>query len=112
MRASGQDDLADRYQRIHDPALGLFDSSSLSRNPDERRKQLAERRAKIKEIMGGAQTVVIGGQFQQPAAAPAAAPAPDPGAVADALTKLAGLRDRGLLTDDEFQSQKRKLLGE
>jgi hypothetical protein len=29
---------------------------------------------------------------------------------ADQLHKLADLRDRGLLTDDEFQSEKRKLL--
>ena len=31
--------------------------------------------------------------------------------VADQLTKLADLRDRGVLTDDEFEAQKAKLLG-
>jgi len=31
--------------------------------------------------------------------------------VADQLTKLAGLRDSGVLTDEEFLSQKRKILG-
>ncbi len=45
---------------------------------------------------------VIGG-------APAAAPAAKPDVV-DQLTKLADLRDRGVLTDDEFQAQKAKLL--
>jgi hypothetical protein len=32
--------------------------------------------------------------------------------VADELTKLAGLRDRGALTDAEFQAQKTKLLAQ
>lgn len=65
--------------------------------------------AKIKELMAGmgiaAPNVVMGGQ---PAAA---GPASDPAATADALTKLADLRDRGVLTDAEFQAQKNKLLG-
>jgi Short C-terminal domain len=34
--------------------------------------------------------------------------APDP---ADRLVRLAGLRDRGVLTEDEFSSQKAKILG-
>ncbi|MCH8129846.1 MAG: SHOCT domain-containing protein [Acidobacteria bacterium] len=36
------------------------------------------------------------------------APSPD---LADQLTKLAGLRDDGVLTEDEFQREKDKLLG-
>ena len=32
--------------------------------------------------------------------------------LADQLTKLAGLRDDGVLTEDEFQREKDKLLGE
>ena len=40
------------------------------------------------------------------AAAPASAPD-----VADQLQKLADLRDRGVLTESEFQQQKAKLLG-
>lgn len=39
---------------------------------------------------------------------PAAAPVPD---VADELTKLADLRDRGALTDAEFEAQEANLLG-
>ncbi|GMQ85411.1 MAG: hypothetical protein BMS9Abin07_0977 [Acidimicrobiia bacterium] len=41
-------------------------------------------------------------------AAPGSGPPPD---LADQLTKLAGLRDDGVLTDDEFQREKDKLLG-
>jgi hypothetical protein len=36
----------------------------------------------------------------------------DAATTADALTKLADLHDRGVLTDDEFEVQKQKLLGE
>jgi hypothetical protein len=44
--------------------------------------------------------------------APVAAPAAlDGRLVADELTKLAGLRDAGVLTEDEFAAQKAKLLG-
>ena len=47
------------------------------------------------------------------AQAPAATtPAVDPSnLIADELAKLAKLRDSGVLTDDEFASQKAKLLG-
>jgi hypothetical protein len=45
-------------------------------------------------------------QYAQPA--PAAAPAaPDP---IEQLTKLAELKDQGILTDAEFQAQKAKIL--
>ena len=50
---------------------------------------------------------------QQPAAAapppPAAAPPADD--TIEQLTKLAGLRDAGVLTDAEFTAAKQKLLG-
>ena len=36
---------------------------------------------------------------------------PPVASISDELEKLAGLRDRGILTDEEFQQQKRKLLG-
>jgi hypothetical protein len=77
-----------------------------------------QKRAKIMELMAG-----MG--IQVPSAMVAGQPAPmggssgsatfggssDPGKTADALSKLADLRDRGVLTDDEFQAQKKKLLG-
>ena len=49
----------------------------------------------------GMPNVLIGG-------VPAAAAAPDP---ADEIAKLADLRDRGALTDAEFEAQKKKILG-
>ena len=38
-------------------------------------------------------------------------PAPSRGDIADQLERLEGLRDRGALTDEEFEQQKRRLLG-
>lgn len=46
-----------------------------------------------------------------PPAAVATAPPSAPVDVADQLTKLAALRDQGILTDEEFTAQKVKLLG-
>jgi Short C-terminal domain len=46
-------------------------------------------------------------QYAQPAPAPAPAPAPDP---IEQLTKLAELKNQGILTDAEFQAQKAKIL--
>jgi hypothetical protein len=51
--------------------------------------------------------IFIGGQSLPDLMAQSAAPA-DP---ADQLTKLADLRDRGVLTDEEFAAQKAKILG-
>jgi len=55
----------------------------------------------------------------QPAAGPSAAPAPPPNATAPAapnvtteLERLADLRSRGVLTEEEFQAQKAKILGQ
>jgi hypothetical protein len=44
-------------------------------------------------------------QYAQPAPAPAAAPDP-----IEQLTKLAELKNQGILTDAEFQAQKAKIL--
>jgi L-fucose isomerase-like protein len=48
-----------------------------------------------------------------PAAAPAAAPAPAEAAPSylDELEKLAGLRDQGIISDEDFEAKKRQLLG-
>ena len=56
------------------------------------------------------------GAPMQPPAAPPVVPAPAPPSepkadLADQLRKLADLRDAGVLTDEEFSSQKAKLLG-
>jgi hypothetical protein len=69
-----------------------------------------EKRARIMELslsMGAApRTMFAGGQVVQGDVASG------PGADLDALAKLADLRDRGVLTHEEFEAQKRKLLGE
>jgi hypothetical protein len=46
-----------------------------------------------------------------PAPKPTVPPPAAPVSVADELKKLAGLKDAGLLTDEEFAGQKAKLLG-
>jgi hypothetical protein len=46
-------------------------------------------------------------QYAQPAPAPAAAPAPDP---IEQLQRLADLKSQGILTEEEFQAQKAKIL--
>ena len=49
--------------------------------------------------------------LRRPPPPPAAAPAPAPQVdMMDQLTKLGDLRDRGILTDDEFAAQKAKIL--
>jgi hypothetical protein len=55
------------------------------------------------------------GPMSEPAPAPAAAPAPsapaDPGSqLASTLESLAGLRDKGLITPEEYEAKKRDLL--
>ena len=49
-------------------------------------------------------------QYQQapPAPAPAPAPASDP---IDQLERLATMKAQGILTDEEFQTQKQRILG-
>ena len=96
MREIMAGDSAQRDEQIH--AIG-FDPSV---PPDQKA-------AKIRELMTGmgvpAANMVSG---SRPVASDGSA---DAEAIADALTKLAALRDRGLLTDAEFQAQKTKLLG-
>lgn len=50
-------------------------------------------------------------EAQQAASAPAAAPAPAQDDMVAQLEKLAGLKDQGILTQEEFDAQKQKLLG-
>ena len=97
-------DAEERVKQIRE----LQRTDNLSNDPDERRQQLEERAAQIKQITCALSTpanVLVGGQPMQTGGAPG------PTAIADALTKLADLRDRGALTDEEFQAQKQKLLG-
>jgi hypothetical protein len=128
MRSRGQNEVADRYQEVFDAGL----TTKWSNDPVELRKQIAERRTKIQAIMAGdgpaAQQRLVSDamstysdqyeqlkrQFTVPGVPASGQPAQadDAAATADALTKLADLHDRGVLTDDEFAAQKKKLLGE
>jgi hypothetical protein len=84
--------------------------SNFSRDPAKR----AEQREKVKQMMADAQAahgvaptnLIVGGQPVYPGQLGGGSSA------ADQLTKLADLRDRGVLSDAEFETQKRKLLGE
>jgi hypothetical protein len=49
--------------------------------------------------------------FPTPAPPVPAPPAPVPASAADELLKLAELRDRGVLSDEEFQAEKQRVLG-
>jgi hypothetical protein len=97
---------ADGLQQVL--ASGML--TKFSRDPAKR----AEQRQQIKQIMAGAQAahgvrptnLIVGGQ---PVYGGQAGGAPS---AADQLTKLADLRDRGVLSDAEFEQQKQKLLGE
>jgi len=102
MRAIMAGDAQERVAQIRE----LQRTDNLSNDPQERAQQLEERRPQIKQIATALSTptVLAGGQ-------PVASGAPDSTAIVDALSKLADLRDRGALTDAEFQAQKQKLLG-
>ena len=58
--------------------------------------------------------IILARRSQRPKAVRPYAPATAPAAsasVADELAKLTDLRDRGALSDDEYETQKRRLLG-
>ena len=72
----------------------------------EKRKAEAMQQGGRAQIIVNGQPLVIGGSGQlEAAAAPPAAPDP-----ADQLAKLAELHQQGVLTDEEFQAAKAKLL--
>lgn len=50
--------------------------------------------------------------FAMPTPAPAPPPAAPAGSLADEIAKIAALRDSGILTDDEFQAAKTRLLNQ
>jgi hypothetical protein len=73
--------------------------------------RMQRRRSYAEEKMGARQDFQPAGQEQEEA--PEAAPAPAP-AAADytaELEKLAGLRDKGIISADDFEAKKNQLLG-
>jgi hypothetical protein len=70
--------------------------------------RMQRRRSLVADKMG------VRGDFEQPGeeAAPAAAPAAPPAQDYTAeLEKLAGLRDKGVITPEDFEAKKNQLLG-
>jgi membrane protein YdbS with pleckstrin-like domain len=85
------------------------------RNPEAVQKIIYEQGEKNQQRMfGGTKAAPMGGAGTgtgpAPAAAPAASAAPAPSATEE-LARLADLRDRGALTQEEFDIQKAKILG-
>ena len=71
-------------------------------DPNAFRAQMMQRSAEMQQQALSA--------MQAAQAAPAQPPPPDD--PVDRLERLAALKDRGLITDDEFEQQKRRILGE
>jgi uncharacterized membrane protein YdbT with pleckstrin-like domain len=79
------------------------------RNPESVQRTIYEQGERNRARMA------TGGTAQAPAPAPAtipAAPSPEAPSVTTELQRLADLRDKGVLTESEFQNQKKKILGE
>jgi Short C-terminal domain len=102
-RAGGRPTLDDQIKVLYDPqdhGKVVIDHTPMT----DAERMDRRRRAVEKAVAEG----------HAPAASPfgkAPAPGSDPGVnVADELGKLAALRDRGVLTELEFQTQKRKIL--
>ena len=73
---------------------------------------LGHRSARRRGMVVGAAVASSRSKKQQAAAAaPAPTPAPSTDDSVEQLKKLAGLRDQGILTEDEFTAKKKQILG-
>lgn len=96
------------------PLVGLIvvlviRDENVARENEQRQQREAEMRlAEVKALAAAASRGAADSPAQAPA--PQAAAAAAPISVADELTKLSALRDKGLLTDEEFNHQRRVLL--
>jgi hypothetical protein len=80
-----------------------FGSQTTSAVQDENSVIFTKKQMPDFEKLRAALDTAIAAQHARPAAAPA-------GSAADEITKLAGLRDQGLIRDDEYETQKKRLL--
>ena len=78
---------------------------------EARHKKTVERQSQYLHVNPGLAGVAMGAAAAPAAPAAAAAAAAPPVDVADQLRKLAALRDEGILTPEEFEAQKTRLLG-
>jgi hypothetical protein len=93
-----------RPGRDRDEAVARAEMAARMRDPDARRQLVEERRAQAAEQVKAIQEMMAksaaGSQGMEQ-------PKPDP---VEQLSKLADLRDRGVLTEAEFQAQKARIL--
>lgn len=75
-------------------------------DPTAFREEMMRRGAEMQQHALGAAMAA------QAAARPSAEPSPEGADPIERLERLAALKDRGVLTDDEFEQQKRRILGE
>lgn len=92
MRAMAPGDSAGRAEQLR----AIAHDSGLS--PEEKRAKIMELSASMR---AAPKAMFVGSQVVQPS----------PVGVVDALAKLADLRERGALTEEEFQAQKARILG-
>ncbi len=76
------------------------------RNPEAVQRTIYQQSERNKERM------FHGGTSAASAPPPPAAPSPEAPSVSTELQRLSELRDKGVLTESEFQNQKKKILGE
>lgn len=74
--------------------------------------RVSRRQAERWQGQGGAQPMEYRAAAQQPPVEPAPAPAaPSQASTLDQLKELGELKQQGILTDEEFEAQKAKILG-
>lgn len=101
------------------PLLGLIvvlvmrDEKAAAEAEDRRRRSEEMRMEEVRALAAAASrgATADAAPAVHPPSAAAAFKAPPMFSVADEITKLAALRDKGLLTQDEFNEQRRALLG-
>jgi uncharacterized membrane protein YdbT with pleckstrin-like domain len=112
------------FPMIADPVQfkkAMFDQKQMLERPElappryQRAPEMPEmQRAEAMRPRAGSDRVAIAGEAPAPAPAPAPPATPAPGPAADdvgaTLERLAGLRDKGLITPDEYEAKKRELL--
>jgi hypothetical protein len=94
-----------RPGRDRDEAVARAEMAARMRDPDARRQQVEEMRAQAAERVQ--RTIQEMMAKSAPGSQGTAQPTPDP---VEQLSKLADLRDRGVLTEAEFQAQKARIL--
>lgn len=96
-------------------SVGIWRKILVGREKDERVNMLgfvpAVEKQRVRQLHAAERTAKgMEAMARTAQSAPSAAPRPPKALVADELTKLAALRDKGVLTEVEFAAQKAKLL--